>query len=119
MGCFISFFWRIDRKRPFVDGNKLVNRNIHYAVNGDKIRCFPRDHVMEKAHCSHQGARMLMKEIFEDQKSKHLAKGLRSSVKHFLMFLERHKSCPFKRLLDSCCPIEAGAMQDVPNNQVL
>lgn len=118
--CLISFFfWCIDQNRHLVDGKKFLDRNIRYAVNRDKTRCFPRDHVMEKTQSSRHGARMLMKEIFQDKDSKHLATGLRASVDIFVTFLKRHKSCPFKRLLDSCCPKEAGATKDVPNYKVL
>ena len=110
----------VDRKRSFVDKAERLAGKISYSACKDKTRCFPRDHIMEKTQCSSQGARILMKEIFQNnQKSKRIVKGLRDSVDIFVTFLKRHKSCPMKVLLEKNCPTgssftEHGKIEDIP-----
>ncbi|XP_028417491.1 telomerase reverse transcriptase-like [Dendronephthya gigantea] len=103
-----------DVKKPSIDGKELVSRKITGVVGHDKRWCFPVDHVMEKSPCSTIGARALMKEIFtSDQTSKYLEE----SVEDFVLFLRRHKSCPFKKLLVNICP-ESKSLESVPFHQL-
>lgn len=93
-----------------------MSRKITYVVGYDKRWCFPKDHVMEKTPCSTVGARTLMKEIFSS--GKRTPKYLKDSVEDFVLFLRRHKSCPFKKLLVNICP-ESKSLKSVPFHQVI
>ncbi len=98
-----------------------IKRLIPPAIGKDKTRCFPRDNVMEKTPCSPQGARVLMKEIFQGKGFKSLG----DAVDNFVTFLKRHKSCPMKKLLNEYCPTDGGSydengkIKDVPYPQVI
>ena len=112
------FFICIDNKRPLAKSKSLLNNKICYHVHADKRRCFPSDHVMEKTQCSRQGARLLMKKIYGST-DHYLPTGLRTSVDIFVKFLKMHKSCPFKKILNNSCPVEGGAIKNVPKHQVV
>ena len=110
-------------KRSYSVSDRFLTGKVFHSTCKDKKRCFPRDHVMEKTACTPEGARKLIKTIFQKETSKRLVKGLRDSVDIFEMFLRRHKSCPMKVLLDKFCEAdgtlsESGKVKDVPYPQV-
>ena len=121
---YVSMLVCVDGRRAVVDGSALVSRQIYHAVGSDKKRCLPKTHVMETTPSSSSGAICLMTLIFQDKDSKRLAKCLRDSVDVFVVFLRRHKSCPFKVLLNKYCPVDGncedtGSVKNVPYFQVI
>lgn len=112
-----------------IDGdNRQLQRDIFYSSGQDSksIRLLKKDHVMEVAPCSPQGADRLIKAIYGGSREvKKIPKQLKESIPIFQQFLRRYKSCPLKDILSKTCPTSGtyqnknGGVSNVPYFQVI